>query len=57
MIFLFPKNFEDRSNILKSFSYISLKEKNTILLKIINIENSKTSTNKILTKVIVEDES
>ncbi len=56
MIFLFPKFIEDRSNILNDLTYINLKEKNTILVKIISIDNSKTSSWKVLTKIIIEDE-
>lgn len=52
-----PKSLEDRSNVLESFSYINIKEKNTILVKILSVENSRTSWWKILTKAIFEDKN
>lgn len=54
---LYPRDYEDRTNVLESFSYINIKEKNTILVKLISIENQKTSNWKILTKAIVEDKN
>ncbi|MBW7954921.1 ATP-dependent DNA helicase RecG [Candidatus Gracilibacteria bacterium] len=57
MLFFFPKNLEDRSIVLDSFSYINIKEKNTILVKIISVENTKTSNKKLLTKVVFEDKN
>ncbi|MDP5039206.1 MAG: hypothetical protein NWP80_02065, partial [Candidatus Gracilibacteria bacterium] len=54
---LYPRDYEDRTNVLESFSYINIKEKNTILVKLISIENQKTSNGKILTKAIVEDKN
>lgn len=54
---IYPKDFEDRTNILTSFSYINVKEKNTILLKLLQVENQRTSNNKLLTKAIFEDKN
>jgi len=51
----YPRNFEDRTNILDNFSLINLKEKNTILVKLISIDSQKTRNNKILTKAVLED--
>lgn len=53
----FPRDFEDRTNVLDTFSLINIKEKNTILLKLISISSSRTSNNKILTKAIFEDKN
>lgn len=53
----FPKEYEDRTNVIDSFSFINIKEKNTILVKLISIENTKTSSQKILTKAIIEDKN
>lgn len=53
----FPRDFEDRTNVLDTFSLINIKEKNTILLKLINISSSRTANNKILTKAIFEDKN
>ena len=57
MLQFFPREYEDRTQVLNNFSTIILKEKNTILITLISIENSRTSTNKILTKAIIEDAS
>jgi hypothetical protein len=46
----FPRDYEDRTDVLDSFSMINIKEKNTILVKLLSINNQKTANNKILTK-------
>lgn len=53
----FPRDYEDRTNVLDSFSYINVKEKNTILVKLVSINSQKTANNKLLTKAIFEDKS
>ena len=53
----FPREYEDRTNVLDSFSYINIKEKNTILVKLISIENRRTANNKLLSKAVVEDKN
>lgn len=53
----FPRDFEDRTNVLDTFSLINIKEKNTILLKLVSISSSRTANNKILTKAIFEDKN
>lgn len=57
LIYFLPKSIEDRTNVLESFSFINIKEKNTIIVTFISIENSKTSNGKILTKAIFEDKN
>lgn len=52
-----PKTIDDRTNVLESFSLINIKEKNTILVKLISVDNSRTSWWKILTKAIFEDKN
>ena len=53
----YPRDYEDRTNVIDSFSYVNLKEKNTILVTLISIETSRTSTWKTITKAIIEDKS
>lgn len=53
----FPKQWEDRSNILESFAFINVKEKNIISVTLVSIENTKTSQGKILTKAVIEDKN
>jgi len=38
----FPRDYEDRTNVLNSFSLINIKEKNTILVKLLTITSQKT---------------
>lgn len=57
LINFFPKTIEDRTNVLDGFSYINIKDKNTILVKLVSIDNSRTSGWKILTKAILEDKN
>ena len=53
----FPRDYEDRTNVLDTFSLINIKEKNTILVTLLQISSQKTANNKILTKAVVEDKN
>jgi RecG-like helicase len=53
----FPREYEDRTNVLDSFSFINIKEKNTILVKLLSIDNKKTANNKLLSKAVIEDKN
>ena len=53
----FPRDYDDRTNVLDTFSLINIKDKNTILVKLLSIDTKKTSNNKILTKAIIEDKN
>lgn len=53
----FPRDYEDRTNVLDSFSLINIKEKNTIIVKLLNINSQKTANNKLLTKAVIEDKN
>ncbi len=57
MIKFFPRDYEDRTQVLDTFSLINLKEKNTILVSLISIETTRTAGNKLLTKAIIEDKN
>lgn len=57
LLMFFPRDYEDRTNILESFSYINVKEKNTILLTLVSLDTQKTGNGKILTKAVVEDKN
>jgi ATP-dependent DNA helicase RecG len=57
LIYFFPKDTEDRTNVLESFSYVNTKEKNTLLLTFISIENTKLPSWKLLTKAVFEDKN
>jgi ATP-dependent DNA helicase RecG len=53
----YPRDYEDRTNVLDTFSYLNLKEKNTILVTLISIDTTRTQNWKTLTKAILEDKS
>lgn len=57
MLRFFPREYEDRSEVLSSFSLINLQKKNTILVNLISLETTRTAGNKLLTKAIIEDEN
>jgi hypothetical protein len=42
MINLYPKDYEDRSNIIDTYSYLNIKEKNIILLTLLNLVSERT---------------
>ena len=51
----FPREYDDRTSVLDSFSLINIKEKNTILIKLLSISTQKTANNKLLSKAVLED--
>lgn len=51
----FPREYDDRTSVLDNFSLINIKEKNTILVKLLSISSQKTANNKLLTKAVLED--
>ena len=53
----FPREYDDRTEVLDNFSLINIKEKNTIVVKLLSINNQKTANNKILTKAVFEDKN
>lgn len=57
MLMLFPRDYEDRTNVLDSFSLINLKESNTILVTLVSLDTTRTGGGKLLTKAILEDKN
>jgi len=53
----YPRSYEDRTNVLDDFSLINIKEKNTILVKLISLDTKRTKNWKILTKWVLEDKN
>ncbi len=37
----FPRDYDDRTNVLDTFSLINIKDKNTILVKLLSINSQK----------------
>jgi len=57
MLRFFPRDYEDRTEVLDTFSLVNLKEKNTILVTLLSLETTRTAGNKLLTKAIIEDKN
>lgn len=57
LLLFFPKGLEDTSEILTSFAYINIQEKNTLKLQLVNIIQERTKYQRQLTKFIVSDEN
>jgi len=57
MLRFFPRDYEDRTQVLDTFSLINLQEKNTILVTLVSLETTRTGGNKLLTKAIIEDKN
>jgi ATP-dependent DNA helicase RecG len=57
LVYHFPREYDDRTEVLDNFSLINIKEKNTILVTLLSINNQKTANNKILTKAVLEDKN
>lgn len=53
----YPRDYEDRTNVLDSFSLLNIKEKNTILVKLLSLNTTKTWGWKLLTKAVLEDKN
>ncbi|MFK7779974.1 MAG: ATP-dependent DNA helicase RecG [Candidatus Gracilibacteria bacterium] len=53
----YPREYEDRTNVLDTFSLLNIKEKNTILVKLLSLNNIKTGGGKLLTKAVIEDKN
>lgn len=53
----YPRTYENKSNILEFFSYVNLKEKNSIACEIETITNERTKNNKQLIKAIIKDKN
>lgn len=53
----YPRTYENKSNVIKNFSYVNIKEKNTVLCEIETIVSEKTKFSKSIIKAIIKDES
>jgi len=55
LLLFFPKGLENTSDVLESFAYVNIQEKNTIKVTLMNIVNEKTKYQKNLTKFVISD--
>ena len=57
LLYHFPREYEDRTEVLDNFSLLNIQEKNTILVTLVSINTTKTANNKLLTKAVFEDKN
>lgn len=53
----YPRTYKDKSEVLELFSYVNVKEPNTLRVKIESITTERTRNNKELSKVVLADKS
>ena len=53
----FPREYDDRTEVLDIFSVMNIQIKNTILVTLVSAENQRTANNKTITKAIIEDKN
>lgn len=51
----YPKSLENRSDVLTSFSYVNLKEKNAVAATLETVATERTRNGKLLTKAVLKD--
>lgn len=55
LLLFFPKSVENTSDILESFAYVNITEKNTLKVTLVNIVQERTKYQKQLTKFLISD--
>lgn len=53
----YPRTYKDKSDVLEFFSYVNIKEPNTLRVKIESITTERTRNNKELSKAVLADKS
>lgn len=53
----YPREYEDRTNVLDNFSLINIKDKNTILVTLVSINTQMTGWGKLISKAVLEDKN
>ncbi len=57
LLLFFPRDLENTADVLDSFAYVNIQEKNTIKVTLINIIQERTRFQKKLTKFLVSDKN
>lgn len=57
LLLFFPRDIENTADVLDSFAYVNIQEKNTIKVTLINILQERTKFQKKLTKFLVADKN
>lgn len=57
LLLFFPRDIENTADVLDSFAYVNIQEKNTIKVTLINILQEQTRFQKKLTKFLVSDKN
>lgn len=53
----YPRAYENRTNILEHFSFVDIREKNSVVCIIESINQERTRNGKLLIKAILRDKS
>ncbi len=53
----YPREYEDRTNVLDNFSLVNIKDKNTILVTLVSINTQMTWGWKLVSKAVLEDKN
>lgn len=53
----YPRTYENKSQVLEHFSFVSIKEKNSVICTIETINSERTRNNKQLIKAILKDKN
>lgn len=53
----YPRTYENKSQVLEQFSFVSIKEKNSVICTIETINSERTRNNKQLIKAILKDKN
>ncbi|MDP2090178.1 MAG: ATP-dependent DNA helicase RecG [Candidatus Gracilibacteria bacterium] len=57
LLYHFPREYEDRTNVLDNFSLVNIKDKNTILVTLVSINTQMTGGGKLVSKAVLEDKN
>lgn len=57
LLLFFPRDIENTADVLDSFAYVNIQEKNTIKVTLINIIQERTRSQKNLTKFLIADKN
>jgi ATP-dependent DNA helicase RecG len=57
LLLFFPRDIENTADVLDSFAYVNIREKNTIKVTLINVIQERTRFQKNLTKFLISDKN
>ncbi|MCB9806686.1 hypothetical protein H6768_02120 [Candidatus Peribacteria bacterium] len=57
LLLFFPRDIENTADVIDTFAYVNIQEKNTIKVTLINILQERTRFQKTLTKFLIVDKN